>query len=197
MPGISGIKIATDVVHRLMDGDPAAQEEVFRALSSAVHSMALRILGDHAAAEDVTQDTFIDVLTKAHTIKQPELFVGWVRTVAVNRCYMRLRSPWQRVKTDFEPYEQGKVDSTEDQIDIERSMALMPPKTRFVLWLFCVEGYTHEEIAKLLGKSKSYSKVIISRLQHQFTRESQHQPKTVAKTEQPLLEGVSWRECNA
>ena len=197
MPGISGIKIATDVVHRLMDGDPHAQEEVFRTLSTAVHSMALRILGDYAAAEDVTQDTFVDVITKAHTIKHPEQFVGWVRTVAVNRCYMRLRSPWQRVKTDFEPYEQGKPDSTEDQIDIEKSMAQMPAKTRLVLWLFCVEGYTHEEIAKLLGKSKSYSKVIISRLQHQFSRDSQILPKSNEKEEQPLLDGVNWRECNA
>ena len=197
MPGISGISIPIEVVHRLMDGDESAQEEVFRELSMAVHTMALRILGDHAAAEDVTQDTFIDVITKAHTIKQPKLFVGWVRTIAVNRCYMRLRSPWQRIVTDFEPYEQGKPDSTEDWIDIERRMADMPPKTRMVLWLFCVEGYTHEEIAKLLGKSKSYSKVIISRLQHQHSREPDATVDDSSVKDKIYLNKVNWRECNA
>ncbi len=164
MANIGGVQIAVEVVERLMQGDPQAQEQVFKALSSPVYSMALRILGDSHAAEDVAQDTFMDVLTKAHTIREPSHFVGWVRTLAVNRCYMRLRSPWHRRRVNYEPVATGAEDGTSDLIDVERALASMDSKTRLVVWMYCVEGYTHEEIGKLLKRSTSYSKVIISRL---------------------------------
>lgn len=164
MANIGGVQIAVEVVERLMQGDSQAQEQVFKALSSPVYSMALRILGDSHAAEDVAQDTFMDVLTKAHTIREPSHFVGWVRTLAVNRCYMRLRSPWHRRRVNYEPAATGAEDGTSDLIDVERALASMDSKTRLVVWMYCVEGYTHEEIGKLLKRSTSYSKVIISRL---------------------------------
>ena len=164
MANIGGVQIAEEVVERLMQGEREAQEQVFKALATPVYSMALRVLGDSHAAEDVAQDTFMDILTKAHTIREPAHFVGWVRTLAVNRCYMRLRSPWHRKRVNYEPVEQSTEDSTSDMLDVERVLADMDPKTRMVVWMYCVEGYTHEEIGKALRRSTSYSKVIISRL---------------------------------
>lgn len=164
MANIGGIQIAVEVVEQLMEGNSDAQERVFEALAKPVYTMAMRILGDSHAAEDVTQDTFIDVMTKAHTIREPTHFVGWVRTLAVNRCYMRLRTPWYRKRVNYEPEVVAADDQTSDMIDIERALAEMDPKTRMVVWLYCVEGYTHEEIGKLLHRSTSYSKVLLSRL---------------------------------
>ncbi len=165
MASIGGVQIALDVVELLKQGNRNAQEQVFEALATPVYSMALRVLGDVHEAEDVTQDTFVDVFTKAHTIRQPSQFVGWVRTLAVNRCFMRLRSPWHRRRLDIEPPEGETQDPTDDIIDVEQALAKMDPKTRLVVWLYCVEGYTHQEIGKILRKSTSYSKVIISRLE--------------------------------
>ena len=164
MASITGVQIEASVVERLMAGDRAAQEEVFRKLSPRVHSMAVRVLGDPHLAEDVTQDTFIDILTKSHTLRDPAQFIGWVRTVAINRCFMKMRSPWHRRKVNYEPPEQFEETQLGDEIDIERALAQMDSKTRLVVWLYCVEGYTHEEIGKTLKKSTSYSKVILSRL---------------------------------
>ncbi|MCY3883812.1 MAG: RNA polymerase sigma factor [Gammaproteobacteria bacterium] len=180
MANIGGVQIAVEVVEQLMQGNSDAQEKVFEALSKPVYTMALRILGDSHAAEDVTQDTFIDVLTKAHTIRQPSHFVGWVRTLAVNRCYMRLRTPWHRRRVNYEPEVIATDDQTSDMIDIERALAEMDPKTRMVVWLYCVEGYTHEEIGKLLHRSTSYSKVLLSRL-NKFKEEKE--PKAAEETD--------------
>ena len=180
MANIGGVQIEVEVVERLKQGNSDAQEEVFEALARPVYTMAMRILGDSHAAEDVTQDTFIDVLTKAHTIREPSHFVGWVRTLAVNRCYMRLRTPWYRKRVNYEPEVVAEDDPTTNMIDIERALAEMDPKTRLVVWLYCVEGYTHEEIGKLLHRSTSYSKVLISRLNKP---KKQEELKPTEKTE--------------
>ena len=92
MTSIRGVVIPEETVRQLMQGNKSAQGEVYTVLAPHVYSMALRVLRDPQGAEDITQDTFIDVITKAHTIKSPNKFVGWVRTIAVNRCYMRLRA---------------------------------------------------------------------------------------------------------
>lgn len=152
-----------------MQGDANAQASVFEKLSPHVYSMALRVLGDSHAAEDVTQDTFVDVISKAHTVKKPDRFVGWVRTVAINRCYLRIRSPWHRRRINVEPEEGFEEVDHSNSIDINQALEKMDSKTRLVVWMYCVEGYTHKEIGQLLKRSTSYSKVIISRLSHQMS----------------------------
>ena len=186
MTSIRGVEIDEQTVHKLMQGDANAQASVFERLSPHVYSMALRVLGDSHAAEDVTQDTFVDVISKAHTVKNPDRFVGWVRTVAINRCYLRIRSPWHRRRIDVEPEEGFEDIDQANSIDINRALAKMDPKTRLVVWMYCVEGYTHKEIGQILKRSTSYSKVIISRL-------SQKMSSSDSRTEVEETEGKSVR----
>lgn len=164
MTSIRGVVIPDETVRQLMQGNKSAQSEVYTVLAPHVYSMALRVLRDPQGAEDITQDTFIDVITKAHTIKSPSKFVGWVRTIAVNRCYMRLRSPWYKRRLDVELEDEVIEEDHTIGLDLERILESLDQKTRMVLWLYCVEGYTHEEIGKLMKRSTSYSKIIISRL---------------------------------
>lgn len=186
MTSIRGVEIDEQTVHELMRGDTKAQASVFEQLSPHVYSMALRVLGDCHAAEDVTQDTFVDVISKAHTVKNPDRFVGWVRTVAINRCYLRIRSPWHKRRIDAEPEEGFEEIDQSNSIDIDQAFAKMDPKTRLVVWMYCVEGYTHKEIGQLLKRSTSYSKVIISRL-------SQKMSSTDSRTTVEETEGKSVR----
>ena len=155
-----------DVVERLKRGDRDAQEWVYRSFSKMVFTMARRMLGDVGLAEDATQDTFVDVLCKAGSLDRDDALGAWVRRIAVNHCLMRLRSPWvrrreppspsvERVRTD-----EGLVETT---IDIERALDSLPAKARAVIWLHDVEGYTHKEIGRLLGRTASYSKSQLAR----------------------------------
>ena len=129
--------------------------------------MAMRILQDEGIAQEVVQDTFVELIEKAHTLKDPNAVLGWVRKVAVNHCLMRLRSPWHKRRVTLELVDDVDVTNgstrLEDIQDIERALATLPEETRMVIWLHDVEGYTHKEIGTLLGRTASYSKSQLAR----------------------------------
>lgn len=167
MAGFSASSLTDEVARGLKKGDPAAQAEAYRALAPSVMGMAQRILGDRGLAEEVVQDTFISVIERASTLKNPKAAVGWVRQTAVNHCLMRLRSPWQQRRDGAELLDEADPSQDgprEDNLrDLERALLRLGPETRMVLWLHDVEGYTHKEIAKVFGKTESYSKSQLAR----------------------------------
>jgi len=167
MSAFERINVPADVVAALARGDRAAAAEVYRALSSVVFTLALRLLADRQLANEVTQDTFVDVIERAGTVESPGAFVGWVRSIAVNRCLMRLRSPWYRRRlpwSDADADDRGAAAARLDGFgDLERALRQLSPDARFVVWMHHVEGHTHAEIARLTGKSESYSKSQLKR----------------------------------
>ena len=175
MSGISNVNIELETIRNLMCSDATAQEDVYRAFAKPVYNMTVRVLHDQTLAEDITQDIFIEVFNKAKLLKDPNSFVGWLQKIAINQCYRYLRSPWfRRVETkdvtEFESRESEADPSHSVQID--RIFARLAPKQRLVVWLYCIEGYTHEEIAKTLGRTTSYSKSILSRANIVFNNSS-------------------------
>ncbi len=155
-----------DVVERLKRGDGDAREWVYRAFSRKVFTMARRMLGDAGLAEDATQDTFVDVLCKAGSLKRNDALGPWVRRIAVNHCLMRLRSPWlKRRNTARQDVELARSDEGRLEVatDLERALDSLPAKTRAVIWLHDVEGYTHKEIGRFFGRTASYSKSQLAR----------------------------------
>lgn len=173
MSRFSDIELDAAIVRRLMRGDRKAQEIVYRAYAGPVYTMTRRMLRDDAAAEEATQDTFIDVLTRAATLEQPAALGGWIRTIAVNHCLMRLRSPWYRRRRDMggdEPLGADDLavrgigdDGPARAVDVDQALARLPPDARMVVWLHCVEGYTHDEIGAAFGRTPSFSKSKLAR----------------------------------
>jgi len=167
MSSFDRTRIDPDVVVALMRGDRAAAETLYRALSGAVYTLARRLMVDVQQAKEVTQDTFIDVIERAGSITSPDAFVGWVRTMTVNHCLMRLRSPWHRRRSSELPepgedssFASGRLEGLED---VERALARLAAESRFVVWMHDVEGYTHAEIGRLVGRTASYSKSQLAR----------------------------------
>lgn len=169
MASFADIRLDDGVARALTRGDRRAQAMAYRLLSPVVMGMAVRILQDEGLAQEVVQDTFVELIDKASTLKAPEAVVGWVRRVAVNHCYMRLRSPWHRRRSSHDGAELETQDQASDGArlegyrDIERALAMLPPDTRLVIWLHDVEGYTHREIGELTGQTASYSKSQLTR----------------------------------
>lgn len=170
MASFSDIQLDAGIARGLKRGDAQAQTVAYRVLSPAVMGMAVRILQDHGLAQEVLQDTFVELIEHAHTLKEPASIIGWVRKVAVNHCLMRLRSPWhkRRVATEDDDYSEpmdhrAAGERNDDLWDLEHALAQLPADTRMVLWLHDVEGYTHQEIAVLAGKTASYSKSQLAR----------------------------------
>jgi len=169
------IIVDESVIRALQNGERAALEKVYVQLSSLVYSLALRLLKDENLAAEITQDTFIDVFEKAPSLREPAAFVGWVKQIAVNLCFMQLRSPWhkRRVSIDtvseldtvyVEPRDSQHDSERIDLVtDLQAALDSLPEQARAVVWLHDVEGYTHSEIGTLYGKSVSFSKTQLAR----------------------------------
>lgn len=176
MGRIADISISPQIVRRLRRGNRRAQGEVFKLLSGPVHSMARRILGDAHAAEEVTQETFIDVFTKIEGLRDSSRFSRWVRSIAVNRCLMLLRAPWHNRRAPERGEQEDPTPAQDRGVDVAHALQTLAPEARMVVWLYCVEGYRHEEIAEIFGKSVSFSK---SRLQRALTELSARDGNTM------------------
>lgn len=171
MASFADIRLEPGVARGLKRGDRSAQGIAYRVLSPTVMGLAWRILQDEGSAQEVVQDTFVDLIEHARTLKDAQAVVGWVRQVAVNHCLMRLRSPWNKRRDELDAESAGDVfvdmadgaARTEDIQDIEKALAELEPETRLVIWLHDVEGYTHQEIGGLVGRTASYSKSQMAR----------------------------------
>ncbi len=167
------IQIDPGIVKRAARGDAKAHEIIYRAYSSPVYSVCLRFTRVPAQAEDLLQETFIEVIRSIAKFRGEAPLGIWIRRVAVSKALMFLRSAWhkrgQSLDDDWEEMMtgsqlgHGNPTQPEQAIDLDAALGNLPAVTRTVVWLHDVEGYTHKEIAALLGKSESFSKSQLSR----------------------------------
>ena len=155
-------------------GDERAQASIYAAVAPGTFGLIRRLAGNHAQAEDLFQDTMMTLYQHLAQFRGEAPLGAWVRQIAVTKCLMYLRSPWHRarlhldVQTDSEPPLYGRVlPSTPgpfaEAVDVERALASLTPTARAVIWLYEVEGYSHDEIARAFGRSVSFSKSQLSR----------------------------------
>ena len=164
---------AIDVPAALLDrarrGDAAAYEQLYRWFERPVFTLALRLLGQREEAQDALQDTMLKLFDRLPEFRGDSPFWGWLRQVAVNEALMRLRKRG-RFGPDTE-FDEAELEAHEtllppraaDAALLARALASLPDTTRSVLWLYHAEGYTHEEIAGMTGRSISFSKSQLAR----------------------------------
>ena len=148
-------------------GDADAFERLYRAHSARVHSLVRRML-DVDEADDVTQDVFIRAWQKLGTFRGESAFGTWLHRLAVNVVLARRKSVGVergRFITDDQPLERatGRRETVELSMDFEEALARLPDGARQVFVLLDVDGFRHEEIARMLGVVPGTSK---SQLHH-------------------------------
>ena len=173
MSRLADIPISAELIEHARAGDEAAQAAIYEALGPAVFALLRRLVGNRAIAEDLFQDTMMILFQRLGDFRGEAPLGAWLRQIAVTRCLMYLRSPWHRVRLHWDFGDEGaSLPSTTplvtpatsaDAIDVERALASLTPVGRAVVWLFEVEGYSHEEIARLFGRSVSFSKSQLAR----------------------------------
>ena len=168
------------MLERARRGDMAAHEALYGSYARPVYTLAVRILGDQAMAEEIVQDTSIEVIRHIGTFRGDAAFGGWVKRIATNKCLAYLRSAWHRKsqglgkgddpdEMDWEPADTPDPAVTvADQEGLARALAELPPTARAVVWLYDVEGYSHHEIASMMGKTVSFSKSRLARAHEQL-----------------------------
>jgi RNA polymerase sigma-70 factor (ECF subfamily) len=178
MPRISDVDLPEALVESARAGDAAALEEVYAATAGIIYSLLRRLVRRPAIAEELLQETFVDVLEHIGAYEGRCPLPAWIRAIAVNRALMYLRSPWHRGLEwlDKDPGGADRLPSASHDADarldtgLERALMTLPALSRAVVWLHDVEGYTHADIGFALGRTPSFSKSQLARA-HRRLRE--------------------------
>ncbi len=168
---------------------PLDFDHIYRTYRRRVYALCLHMAGNWAEAEDLTQEAFLQLYSKIDTFRGESAFTTWLHRLVVNVVLRRCRKkrlPEQSLDSDcssggedFCPQESlGALDATLtsaiDRLNLEVAIAKLPPGFRTVLVMHDVEGYEHNEIARLLGVSDGTSKSQLhkarARMRHMLTR---------------------------
>ena len=173
--------VADQLVRSAQGGDMHAHGQLYQMFSQAVLTLARGFCKNQSAAEDVVHNTFVKLIDKIGTFEFRAPFGMWLRQIAVTESLMYLRKQKKHnwVSTDeyafFDtcdegdealPMSQESEDFTEahnTKQHLSDVLRDLPEHIRLILWLKEVEGYTHGEIAELVGKTPSYSKSVVAR----------------------------------
>ena len=161
----------TQQIARAQQGDEAAFEALFSAHKRRVYSLCLRMTGDTAEAEDLTQEAFLQLFRKISTFRGESAFTTWLHRLVVNVVLMRMRkkglpvvsldepdtSHDEPVQRDFGGNDLRLIGSI-DRIRLTRAIESLPHGYRTVFMLHDVEGYEHNEIAQIMNCSVGNSK---------------------------------------
>jgi RNA polymerase sigma-70 factor (ECF subfamily) len=172
-PIASGELSEGEAIQRARDGDRTVFEFLYRLHSRRVYAVCLRMVGNTAEAEDLTQEAFLLLLRKIHTFRGESAFSTWLHRLAVNLVLMRLRKksppivsieaiPDPDDETGWPSIDIGAPDlmleGSIDRINLERCIERLPVGYRTVFILHDIQGYKHHEIAEILGRSLGVSK---------------------------------------
>jgi RNA polymerase sigma-70 factor (ECF subfamily) len=152
--------VSTDamLVSAIRGGDDAAMAQLYDRYSGVVYSVALRVLGDTGAAEDVLQEVFLQLWRNPGTFDASRgSLPGWLAVIARNRAIdsLRKRRPEDEISDVVVSVEPDMVRGVEWSRTLEKIRAAlggMPPLQRAALELSFFEGLTHTEIAEKTGE---------------------------------------------
>jgi len=158
----------SDLIQGCIEGNRRMQEELYRRFSPKMYAVCLRYAGNAEEAEDILQEGFIKIFKKLDSFRSEGSFEGWIRRIFVNTSieHFRRKKYLQPVTEKEETSIEGKYISVLDNLaerDILSLVQQLSPGYRTVFNMYVVEGYTHKEIADMLGISEGTSKSQLSR----------------------------------
>lgn len=152
------------LVERAVDGDVPAFEQLYRRYVGRIHGLCIRMTGDADAAEDCTQETFVQAWYKLDSFEGRSRLSTWLHRIAVNAVLGRRRKERDWLRREPELADLPAEDrSPGTRIDLEGAIRALPAGARDVFVLRGVYGYSHEEAADMLGVAVGTSKAQLHR----------------------------------
>lgn len=154
-----------ELARHCCNGERLAEDELYRRYAARVYTLCRRYMGDADEAKDLMQDALIQALDKIHSFSysgKGSLY-GWISRIAINKAINQIkRHKWRTVSLDLwsqdtlpEPTEE-EMEAVPQEKLLEWISAL-PDTRRAVFNLYCLDGYSHKEIADMLGISEKGS----------------------------------------
>ncbi len=160
------------IVEKCKQNDRQAQMELYNQYCNGMLIVALRFVKDTMEAEDIVQEAFIKAFSKLEQFKAEVSFGAWLKRIVINRCLDVLKSKRERlieleehhlnvVDTDYE--NEWLVDDDITIDDVKTAIEQLPEKYKYVVMLYLIEGYDHQEISEILNISEVASRTQLSR----------------------------------
>lgn len=157
------------LIKSCIKGDRASQKAIYDRLAPRMFPLCMRYVGDRILAEDILQEGFITLFMRLDSYKGEGSFEGWARRIFVTTALMELRKKDAlKMSEELDAVRSMKADlpSQGENIGYKELMKLvmeLPAGFRTVFNMYAVEGYSHKEIADMLGISESTSRTQLSR----------------------------------
>ena len=157
------------LIDSCIKGDRASQKVIYDHLAPRMFPLCIRYVGDRDTAADILQDGFITLFTRLDSYKGDGSFEGWARKIFVTTALMSLRKKDAlKMSEDLEAL-RGMTADTSSQIqnigykELMKLITTLPPGFRAVFNLYAIEGFSHKEIAEMLGITETTSRTQLSR----------------------------------
>jgi len=156
------------IVEACKRGDRQAQFELYRLYSKAMYNVCLRMVKNDVEAEDLLQNSFVDVFTKLHTFKYQSAIGAWIKRIVVNNCinFLKRRRMYFEELEDRHAEVKAEYPKEPQKFNVEainNAIMQLPDGYRVVFSLYLLEGYDHKEIAQILDITEATSKSQYSR----------------------------------
>lgn len=143
-------------------------ERIYRTYKDNIYAIGFNYFGDPTDADDIVQETFYK-LSKSNTAFENEDHIrNWLIRVAVNECKRTSMSFWRKKRKPLDDYIDSLVFESEDEGDLFSEVMKLKPKYRQVIHLFYYEGYSTDEISRLLKISRSAVTTRLARARKQL-----------------------------
>jgi RNA polymerase sigma-70 factor (ECF subfamily) len=170
-----------DLLTRFQSSDPAsAITDLFEAYADPVYRLAMQLLGDPAAAEDIVQETFLSAMTHRNGFEGRSKLSSWLYRIAYNAALNRIRRNREEPLPEDDPDEDAPVPlprslvewtMTPEEVNsnqeagnyLQEAILALPMKYRMVFYLRDVEDQSTEQTAEVLGLSETAVKVRLHR----------------------------------
>ena len=162
------ISEVVSLIEQAKEGDRGAFEELMRAYSGFVYSLAFRMLGRRADAEDVFQETFFRAWNHLRSFRSGGNFTYWIKRIATNLCIDQLKTRKRQHAYENDQVEEvgsweGEQQYGDEQEQVNQLLAQLPVNHRAAVVLFYLEDQSVEEVALTLKQKPATVKVWLFR----------------------------------
>lgn len=155
----------TKIIKLAVENNRQAQQQIYSRFSPKMLSVCRQYVKDIQLAEDVMITAFMKAFTNLSKFEHKGSFEGWIRRIMVNECisYLRVQKKVKFAEDEFFTEESfNEIDSQFTIDQIQFLIDALPDGYKMVFNLYAIEGYKHNEIAKMLGINEGTSKSQLS-----------------------------------